>query len=441
MPKISIIMPSFNVAPYIRECMDSVLSQTLSDIEVIVVDANSTDGTREILEEYARKDSRVIILDDDKKSSGYANNKALDYASGEYIGIVETDDYIVPEMYEKLYLYAEKYKAEVVKADYDSFADVNGKRIFIRHNLLGKRKKYYQILNPRKSQYIFYAEMFNWAGIYRRDFLEKYKIRHQETPGASFQDNGFFFQVFSFAQRVLFVHESFYRYRRDNPNSSINSDKKVFCMCDEYDFARDKVSKYPEVWNEVYYAYLGKRYGACVWTLRKVAPEFKQALCERLYDDFSSCIKDISEVDKIWGRKDLCNKQLKLLLTDKERYLKYIIKQLQGYEENINRLLDVLKDRQIVIFGSGNWGTELQDLLARNGMEICAFCDNSPDKQGKRINEVYVKNLEDVLNGIENPFFIVASASYSKDIRRQLIENGVSADNIFIYKHERYLWD
>ena len=84
MPKISIIMPSFNVAPYIRECMDSVLAQTLSDIEVIVVDADSTDGTREILEEYAQKDSRVVILEDDKKSTGYANNKALDYATGEY---------------------------------------------------------------------------------------------------------------------------------------------------------------------------------------------------------------------------------------------------------------------------------------------------------------------------------------------------------------------
>ena len=76
-------MPSFNVAPYIRECMDSVLGQTLTDIEVIVADADSTDGTREILDEYARRDSRVTILTDDKKSSGYANNKAIDYATGD----------------------------------------------------------------------------------------------------------------------------------------------------------------------------------------------------------------------------------------------------------------------------------------------------------------------------------------------------------------------
>ena len=114
---------------------------------------------------------------------------------------------------------------------------------------------------------------------------------------------------------------------------------------------------------------------------------------------------------------------------------------LQSYEKNISRLLAVLKDRQIVIFGCGNWGTELQDLLERNGIEICAFCDNSQDKQGMSINEVFVKNLEDVLNSIENPFFVVASALYSKTISHQLIENRVGADSIFIYKHSRYLWD
>lgn len=441
MPKISIIMPSYNVAPYIRECMDSVLVQTLSDIEVIAVDADSTDGTREILEEYAQKDSRVIILEDDKKSTGYANNKALDYASGEYIGIVETDDYIVPEMYEKLYDYAKKYWAEVVKADYNSFTTVQGKRFFVTHNLLGEKKKYGQILNPRKNKYVFWAEMFNWAGIYRRDFLNQYMIRHQETPGASFQDNGFWFQIFAFAQRVVFVHESFYRYRKDNPNSSINNKRIVFSMCDEYDYAKEKVIRYPEIWQDVYYAYLGKRYGACLWTLRKVSPEFRSVLCERLYNDFSSYIKELKEVDKIWGKKDPKNKQLRLLLADREQYLEYMNHLLQEYEKNIGILLDMLKDKRVIIFGCGNWGTELQYLLARNGKSIDAFCDNSLDRQGKEINGVLVKSLNDVLGGVENPFFAVASALYSKVISSQLRENGVSAEDIFIYKHNKYLWD
>lgn len=441
MPKVSVIMPSFNVAPYIRECMDSVLGQTLTDIQVIVADADSTDGTREILEEYAQRDSRVTILTDDKKSSGYANNKAIDCATGEYIGIVETDDYIAPDMYEKLYAYAEKYKAQAVKADYDSFTTIQGKRVFVTHNLLGEKKKYYQVLNPRKSKYIFCAEMFNWAGIYRRDFLNRYKIRHQETPGASFQDNGFWFQVFAFAERVVFIHESYYRYRKDNPNSSINNRKKIFCMCDEYDFAKERVSRYPEIWKEVYYSYLGKRYGACAWTLRKLAPELRQELCDRMYEDFSSLVKDLDEVDKIWGKKDPNNRQLRMLLTDKNRYLKYMEDLLSEYDKNIAALLKRLKGRQIVIFGCGNWGTELHNLLLEHGVDIVSFCDNSREKQGREINGILVRDLNSVTEKFESPFFVVASAVYGGQIIRQLTEAGIDSENIFTYKHSRYLWD
>ena len=93
MPKVSIIMPSLNVRDYIEKCLDSVLGQTLQDIEVICVDADSTDGTHEILERYAKKDSRVRLLRDDQHSTGYAKNLGIDMARGEYVGIVEPDDY------------------------------------------------------------------------------------------------------------------------------------------------------------------------------------------------------------------------------------------------------------------------------------------------------------------------------------------------------------
>ena len=441
MPKISIIMPSFNVAPYIRECMDSVLAQTLADIEIIVADANSTDGTREILEEYARNDTRITIFTDDKKSSGYANNKAIDYATGEYIGIVETDDYIVPDMYEKLYTYAKKYKAEIVKADYDSFATIQGKRIFVTHNLLGEKKKYYEVLNPRKNKYVFEAEMYNWAGIYKRDFLNEYEVRHQETPGASYQDNGFWFQAFAFARRVVFIHESYYRYRKDNPNSSINNRKKVFCMCDEYDFAKERVSRYPEIWKDVYYAYLSKRYGGCVWTLRKLVPELRQKLRDRMYDDFSSFLENCGEVDRIWGKKHPNNRQLRMLLTDKEQYLDDIEDSLLQYNRNIKTLLELLKDKSIVIFGCGNWGTELQNLLLENGIDIVSFCDNSIEKQGLEINGVVVRDLKSVTKEFGDPFFVIASAAYSRQISKQLSEAGVSTERIYIYSHGKYLWE
>ena len=90
--KVSVILPSLNVARYIRECMDSVLSQSLQELEIICVDAESVDGTRELLNEYAGKDSRITVLNSNVKSYGKQVNIGLEYASGEYIAILETDD-------------------------------------------------------------------------------------------------------------------------------------------------------------------------------------------------------------------------------------------------------------------------------------------------------------------------------------------------------------
>ena len=94
MPKVSIIMPSLNVASYIEECMESVIHQSLQDIEILCVDAGSTDGTLEILNEYAKKDGRIRVIKSDRKSYGCQMNLGMKKASGKYIGIVETDDYL-----------------------------------------------------------------------------------------------------------------------------------------------------------------------------------------------------------------------------------------------------------------------------------------------------------------------------------------------------------
>ena len=115
-PKVSVIMPSLNVAPYVRECIESVLGQTLREIEIICVDAGSTDGTLEILREYAEKDSRITLIVSDKKSYGYQMNLGLNVATGKYVGIVETDDRVRENMYETLYGLAEQNAVDIIKS-------------------------------------------------------------------------------------------------------------------------------------------------------------------------------------------------------------------------------------------------------------------------------------------------------------------------------------
>ena len=107
-PLVTVIMPSYNVVKYIKTCMESVLAQTLTGLEILLIDAGSTDGTLDILQEYADRDGRIRLIHSEKKSYGYQVNMGIRMAQGEYIGIVETDDFIEPDMYETLYGAAQK---------------------------------------------------------------------------------------------------------------------------------------------------------------------------------------------------------------------------------------------------------------------------------------------------------------------------------------------
>ena len=103
MIKVSVIVPVYNVEKYLKKCIDSIIKQTLTDMEIICVDDGSTDSCPEILDEYANLDHRIKVIHKTNAGYGHAVNTGFAYAKGEYIGIVESDDYILPEMYETLY--------------------------------------------------------------------------------------------------------------------------------------------------------------------------------------------------------------------------------------------------------------------------------------------------------------------------------------------------
>ena len=103
MAKVSIIIPTYNVEMYLVECMESVVNQTLKDIEIICINDGSTDGSLEILKSYAQKDDRIVLVDKENGGYGIGMNIGLDKATGEYIGIVEPDDFIPLNMYSDLY--------------------------------------------------------------------------------------------------------------------------------------------------------------------------------------------------------------------------------------------------------------------------------------------------------------------------------------------------
>ena len=262
MAKVSIIIPTYNVEMYLVECMESVVNQTLKDIEIICINDGSTDGSLEILKSYAQKDDRIVLVDKENGGYGIGMNIGLDKATGEYIGIVEPDDFIPLNMYSDLYEKAVENDLDFIKADFYRFKrDSETEDMELVYNHLSPNKEDYNIVfNPSETPKAIRYIMNTWSGIYKRSFIEEFHIRHNETPGASFQDNGFWFQTFAYAKRGMIIDKPYYMNRRDNPNSSVHNKEKVYCMNVEYDHIRELLVRDKEVWERIRSMYWLKKY-------------------------------------------------------------------------------------------------------------------------------------------------------------------------------------
>ncbi|EKQ4770851.1 glycosyltransferase family 2 protein [Campylobacter jejuni] len=299
-PKVSIVVPSLNSISYIRECIDSILNQTLKDIEILCIDANSTDGTLEVLKNYEKKDKRLRVIISDKKSYGYQMNLGIKEAKGEYLGIVESDDYIKTNMYERLYEIAKKNDCEVVKGDFYIFAYGKTKYVNVLRNSCEDIYNYK--VNWNKDIRIFLgSDGINPIGIYRLDLLRTNQIKLNETPGASYQDNGLWFQIFALAKSIYFINEAFYMLRRDNPNSSVKSKEKVYCACEEYDFIRDFLKKHPDLEKTLAPICALHRFGNYMFTLERIDERYKLDFLKRFSQDFRKILKDKELDENLFG--------------------------------------------------------------------------------------------------------------------------------------------
>ena len=268
MAKVSIIVPTYNVEQYLPECMESIVGQTLKDLEIICVNDGSTDSSLDILKKYAAADDRIIV------------------------GIVEPDDYVDLHMYEDLYRVAKEKDLDIVKADFYRFVRNRKGETLKTYDALSKDGTgYNEVIDPKKNDGIFRYVLNTWSGIYRRDFIEKYHIRHNTTPGASFQDNGFWFQTFCLADRIYFINKPYYMNRRDNPNSSVKSREKVYCMNEEYRFI------YEDLKERFIFVYSMQRFRNYFWTYSKIDRKFKGEYLERMSAELNEAARN-KELDR-----------------------------------------------------------------------------------------------------------------------------------------------
>ena len=207
---VSILVPVYNVEKYLKKCLESLINQTLTDIEIICVNDGSTDKSLEILLEYQKKDERIIIIDKENGGLPSARNAALNVAKGKYVGFVDSDDYVETSMFKKLYEVAEKEKSEVV---------VCGAQIFPENPRANSW--YYKSLSPNYQHYevctaelIFKNESampFIWRAFVKRSLIEENQLRLREDICLG-EDRAFLTKIYLKAKGITLIPNKLYHY-------------------------------------------------------------------------------------------------------------------------------------------------------------------------------------------------------------------------------------
>ena len=235
-PKVSVIVPVYNVERFLCECLDSVLAQTLADFELICVNDGSTDSSPAILAAYEEADLRVHVITQDNGGLSAARNAGLEAARGEYVAFLDSDDFALPELLEKTVAAAERTGAEIVIYDYYLLHDNTGELGFYRDqdiyaSLDGKVFSLNEA--PQMAQFIGV-----WDRLFRRDFIERHHFRF--PVGRLYEDVTFCAESEAAAERMTLLADHLMYYRRSVAGSITSNEtaglknKQDFLYVQEY---------------------------------------------------------------------------------------------------------------------------------------------------------------------------------------------------------------
>ena len=244
MPKVSVIVPVYNVEKYIEKCLDTLVSQTLDDIEIILVNDGSTDSSKEKIQAYINQYSNIKYLEKENGGLSSARNFGIDKCTGEYITFLDADDYLEKNMYEDMYTVAKQNDSDMVECDF----------IWEYPN---KRKMDKGIIYNNKKEAIEKARVVAWNKLIKREILEKEKIIFPE--GLRYEDVEFFYKLVPYLNKISFVKKYLVHYvqREDSiANTQDIRTKEIFNVLDNVLLYYRKEEIYDNYKEELEYIYV-----------------------------------------------------------------------------------------------------------------------------------------------------------------------------------------
>ncbi len=208
-PKVSVIVPVYNTEKYLRKCFDSLIHQTLEGVEIVVVNDGSKDSSPDIIQEYIEKyPDRFVYRSQENSGQAVARNKALPLCNGEYIGFLDSDDFVKPEMFERMYLKAKESDADYVACGYTDLTYEEDKQVELQHYVASRV--------AREQRDMFRGALASpFLHLYRREVMEQSQARFPE--GVIYEDTAFYLNLIPYIHKLEVIEEPLaYRVRHSN---------------------------------------------------------------------------------------------------------------------------------------------------------------------------------------------------------------------------------
>ncbi len=378
---ISVIIPVYNMQSYLSDCLNSVINQTYNNLEIIIIDDGSTDGSSEICDEYAQNDKRVCVIHQSNSGLVNARKKGLEIASGKYVGFVDSDDWIDPEMYEYLYSKMLETKAQIVTSgryvetgESKELADnirpglyhPQKDKYFLKHMIFGERKVIWGI-TPNF-----------WNKLFLKDILVKWE--NLVDPAITYgEDDACVYPCMAFADSVFVSDRCFYHYRLRNSSMSNSSDDMYFTRINKLYLAmKNAFDMHP--YSDILLGELGDYM-------------FEFAL---------------RGINGLWG--------IKSSLSIPRHWL------------DASGLLGASK---ILLYGAGQAGRDLYNQLCFMGLkDTIIWTDrNAKELQKKGLDVVQLSEVD--LNLVDKIIIAIANGKIAEEVRNDFLEKGIDDSKIY----------